>query len=170
MTQCGVIPGTVGPGEWKYTDKYIGAMLASPYLREVYLSFSAFSRWTSPATPTHPENYTADVAISQLQSTGIRWAELSGLVLNGNTLRKFCDTLDDDLAYLSLNSIRLSGGSWGGAREVISKRFAKSYREGECTIRLGDLVGEEYSGGSAYGPSSGQGIDHFLSDDWAVAF
>jgi hypothetical protein len=132
-------------------------MLASPYLREVYLSFSAFGRWTSRATPTHPENYTADVAISQLQSTGIRRAELSGLVLNGNTLRIFCDTLDDDLMYLSLNSIRLSGGSWGGARDIISKRFAKRCREGECTIRLGD---KEYSGGSVYDPNSGRGIEH----------
>jgi len=169
MTQCGVIPGAFGPGDWEYINNYIDAMLARPCLREICLSLYAFCRCTSRATPTHLEDYNADFAISRLQSMRMRRAELSGLVLNGNTLRKFCDSLDDDLAYLSLNSIRLLGGSWGGARDVISKRFSKRCREGEYTIRLGDLVGEEYRRGSAYDPNSGQRIDHFLSEDWAAA-
>lgn len=124
------------------TDRYLAAVVSTPSLRELDLSF----------VPYHSvaEWYPLSGLISALTSEQITRLSLSHVSMRQCDFEGMCSRVSSAAELVRLYALSLSEGNWTPGVEVLRAKTAARCAEGTCLVQANRFDGGEYKGKGQY--------------------
>ncbi|RHZ53862.1 hypothetical protein CDV55_103398 [Aspergillus turcosus] len=144
------------PVEKYYVDQYLGAILCSPDMEDVRMSFNAFG--LNDGRTTKEGGYDLGPILGAVKWPRIRRLGILSVSLKQDELERFCSGLGYSLRWLQLASIHLLSGSWERILDTLEEKLGSAFRGQKATVYLSHLRGGEFG--------EKEVKQHDFLDDW----